>query len=108
MKKAIVIGGSMGGLTAARVLSSYFEQVTIIDRDQFPAIGEQRKGVPQGRHTHGLLASGARTLETFFPGFGEDLAKRGAIPGDIVRDSRWFFEGGCSARPTSGLNGLLV
>ena len=56
MKHAIVIGGSVGGLLAARVLAGYFERVTIVERDRFPAIGEQRRGVPQGRHTNGLLA----------------------------------------------------
>ena len=40
MRHAIVIGGSMGGLLAARVLSEYFERVTIVDRDRFPAVGE--------------------------------------------------------------------
>jgi hypothetical protein len=31
--QAIVIGGSMAGLLAARVLSEHFERVTIIERD---------------------------------------------------------------------------
>lgn len=68
MEHAIIIGGSMAGLLAARVLADHFEQVTIVDRDQFPASGEQRRGVPQGRHTHGLLASGRRALDELFPG----------------------------------------
>lgn len=47
-KHAIVIGGSMGGLLAARVLADYYERVTLVERDAFPPIGEQRRGVPQG------------------------------------------------------------
>jgi phytoene dehydrogenase-like protein len=35
-RHAIVIGGSMAGLLAARVLADYFEQVTILERDRFP------------------------------------------------------------------------
>ena len=66
---ALVLGGSIGGLLAARVLADHYEQVTLIERDMFPPLGEHRKGVPQGRHTHGLLVSGAPVLERWFPGF---------------------------------------
>src|SRR5215467_3186829 len=56
-KHAIVLGGSMAGLLASRVLSDHFERVTLIERDALPARAEQRRGVAQGRHTHGLLGS---------------------------------------------------
>jgi len=107
-KYAIVVGGSMAGLLAARVLSDHFEQVSLIERDALPARVEQRRGVPQGRHTHGLLASGGNVLEKLFPGISQALVKAGAVSGDIARDSRWFFEGACLARAASGLNGLLM
>ena len=107
-RHAIVIGGSMAGLLAARVLSDHFAQVTLIERDLLPAQVEQRRGIPQGRHTHGLLASGRNVLEELFPGISEALLKSGAVAGDIMRDSRWFFEGACLSRATSGLNGLLM
>lgn len=105
---AIVIGGSMAGLVAARVLADHYRQVTLVERDTFPATGEQRRGVPQGRHTHGLLASGRRVLDRFFPGISDDLLKGGAVPGDLTHDARWVFEGSCHTRFTSGLNGLLM
>ena len=105
---AIVMGGSMGGLLAARVLADYYQQVTILERDEFPQIGENRRGVPQGRHTHGLLASGRSVLERLFPGISDELIAAGAIAGDIVQDSRWFNEGACLARFKSGLHGLLM
>ncbi len=107
-KHAIVFGGSMAGLLAARVLSDHFGRVSLIERDRLPALAEQRRGVPQGRHTHGLLASGRDVLEKLFPGISEALLKAGAVTHDIVRDSRWFFEGACLSRPPSGLNGLLM
>jgi len=107
-KHAIVLGGSTAGLLAARVLSDHFERVSLVERDALPALAEQRPGVPQGRHTHGLLASGRNVLEGLFPGISEALLKAGAVTGDIVRDSRWFFEGACLSRPPSGLNGLLM
>jgi 2-polyprenyl-6-methoxyphenol hydroxylase-like FAD-dependent oxidoreductase len=59
-KHAIVIGASMGGLLAARALTEHYDVVTLVERDELPDADEPRKGVPQGRHTHGLLARGAR------------------------------------------------
>jgi 2-polyprenyl-6-methoxyphenol hydroxylase-like FAD-dependent oxidoreductase len=106
--QAIILGGSMAGLLAARVLSDHFGRVSLIERDALPASAEQRRGVPQGHHTHGLLASGRNVLEKLFPGISEALLKAGAITGDIVRDSRWFFEGACLSRFPSGLHGLLM
>jgi 2-polyprenyl-6-methoxyphenol hydroxylase-like FAD-dependent oxidoreductase len=105
---AIVLGASMAGLLAARVLSDHYCKVTLIERDTLPPRIEQRRGVPQGRHTHGLLASGREVLEQFFPGISRQLVAGGAVAGDIVRDARWFMEGGCLSRPTSALNGLLM
>jgi 2-polyprenyl-6-methoxyphenol hydroxylase-like FAD-dependent oxidoreductase len=107
-KHAIVIGGSMGGLLAARVLSDRYEKVTLIDRDTFPEAGQHRRGVPQSVHTHGLLASGRRILERYFSGLGQELIGLGAIEGDLLKDSRWCFEGGCLNKSSSGLHGLLV
>ena len=98
----------MAGLLAARVLSDHFERVSLVERDALPGRAEQRRGVPQGRHTHGLLASGRNVLEELFPGISGTLLKAGAVAGDIVRDSRWFFEGACLSRPASDLNGLLM
>jgi 2-polyprenyl-6-methoxyphenol hydroxylase-like FAD-dependent oxidoreductase len=105
---AIVLGRSMAGLLASRVLSDHFERVSLIERDALPARAEQRRGVPQGRHTHGLLASGHNVLENLFPGISEALVKAGAVTTDIVRDSRWFFEGARLSRPASSLHGLLM
>jgi flavin-dependent dehydrogenase len=74
----------------------------------FPPLGEHRKGVPQGRHTHGLLVSGARVLERWFPGFREELIKDGAVAGDVAAEARWFTEGACLTRFKSGLEHLLM
>ena len=77
---AIVIGGSMAGLLAARVLSEHFERVTIIERDQLVDDAQPRKGVPQGRHVHGLLAGGAALVGAYFPDLFAALAQDGAVP----------------------------
>jgi 2-polyprenyl-6-methoxyphenol hydroxylase-like FAD-dependent oxidoreductase len=70
----------MAGLLAARVLSSHFAQVTIIERDRLTEDAEPRKGVPQGRHVHSLLACGVVIMGEYFPDLFPALAKDGAIP----------------------------
>ena len=57
-RHAIVIGAGVGGLLAARALADYYDEVTVLERDDLPDANEPRKGVPQGRHAHGLLARG--------------------------------------------------
>ena len=53
---------------AARALADHYDQVTIVERDALPEFDEPRKGVPQGRHTHGLLARGREVLEALWDG----------------------------------------
>jgi 2-polyprenyl-6-methoxyphenol hydroxylase-like FAD-dependent oxidoreductase len=105
---AVVIGGSMAGLVAARVLAERFAHVTVVERDRIPEGPLPRKGVPQARHAHGLLAGGRRGLDRMFPGFSESLIARGALDGDILNDSRWFGHGVELAREPSALRGLLA
>ncbi len=85
---AVVIGGSIAGLLAARVLLDHFEQVTLIERDRLTRDAEPRKGVPQGRHVHGLLARGAIIMGEYFPDLFHTLAQDGAILVSL-EDLRW-------------------
>src|SRR3954453_12040968 len=72
---AIVLGGSVAGLLATRVLSDHLERVTLIERDELMPRPEPRKGVPQGNHLHALLARGRMIAEALLPGlFDERLA----------------------------------
>lgn len=105
---AIVVGASMGGLLAARALADYYDQVTVLERDTFPPVGEHRKGVPQGKHTHVLLARGLAVMEAFFPELTAQLVAQGAIHDDIMGVVRWFHEGGYHCRFNSGLLGLGI
>lgn len=43
-RHALVIGGALAGLFAARVLVDHFDQMTILDRDRFPATPEHWPG----------------------------------------------------------------
>lgn len=91
--RCVVLGTSLGGLFAARALSDFFERVTLVERDRLPAGFEQRKGVPQGRHTRGLLSAGYRVIEDFFPGISEELLAAAALTGDALADSRYCIGG---------------
>jgi 2-polyprenyl-6-methoxyphenol hydroxylase-like FAD-dependent oxidoreductase len=105
---AIVIGGSISGLVVARVLSAHFDRVTVYDRDTLPSAVENRRAVPQGRHGHGLLASGLRGLKALFPALERQLIDGGAVPGDVIGDIRWFQHGYYKAKFQSGFDGLLL
>lgn len=105
---AIVIGGSMAGLLAARVLADSYRRVTLVERDSLGGAIECRRGVPQGRHTHGLLAGGRQALEKLFPGISGQLLAAGAVSGDIIGESRWFLEGSYHCRFASDLIGFLT
>jgi 2-polyprenyl-6-methoxyphenol hydroxylase-like FAD-dependent oxidoreductase len=76
-ERAVVLGASMCGLLAARVLSDFFRTVTVVDRDALPDDPAHRRGVPQGRHTHALLARGAQVIEELFPGILDELVADG-------------------------------
>lgn len=67
----------MAGLAAARVLSDHYREVVLVERDELEEVPGHRRGVPQGRHTHGLLGSGRTIWEAFFPGLFEDLLRAG-------------------------------
>jgi 2-polyprenyl-6-methoxyphenol hydroxylase-like FAD-dependent oxidoreductase len=77
-RHVLVIGGSLAGLFAARVLADFFEKITILDRDVFPLRPDHRKGVPQSYHAHALLPTAFPILERLFPGIMNDLCKDGA------------------------------
>jgi 2-polyprenyl-6-methoxyphenol hydroxylase-like FAD-dependent oxidoreductase len=107
-ERAAVLGASMAGLVAARVLSERFARVTLVDRDRLPAGAEDRVGVPQGRHVHGLLCGGTRVLEGLMPGLTADLEAEGAVTGDPGEDCRWFNGGVYACRAPTGLEGIAV
>jgi 2-polyprenyl-6-methoxyphenol hydroxylase-like FAD-dependent oxidoreductase len=105
---AIVIGASVAGLLAARVLSPHFRRVVLLERDLLPADPSHRKGAPQSQHAHGLLAEGRQILERLFPGITDALLTRGARLADITRDVIWHVQGNPHARFASGICGLLA
>lgn len=91
--RAVVLGGGMGGLLATRVLTEFFAEVVLVDRDRLVGVTSARRGVPQGRHAHGLVARGHQILESLFPGLTDQLIGAGIEPGDLNGDIRWYFNG---------------
>jgi 2-polyprenyl-6-methoxyphenol hydroxylase-like FAD-dependent oxidoreductase len=105
-RRAVVAGGSLTGLIAARVLASHFDEVVLVERDRFPDGAEWRKGVPQARHVHVLLKQGERLVGEYFPGICDELVRDGAFRVDMAGDTRWLHFGDWKARFPSGMTML--
>ncbi len=73
----MVIGASIAGLCAARVLSDFYDEVTLYERDDLPDGPANRAAVPQGRHVHLLMARGAAEFDGLFPGLLDDMTAAG-------------------------------
>ena len=95
---AVVIGGSMAGLLAARALADHFDRVTVLERDRLPDGPDARKGTPQARHIHVLLTAGRRALERLFPGLMAELVAAGAADYDAINDFEWIAAAGRAMR----------
>ncbi|MDE1804261.1 MAG: FAD-dependent monooxygenase [Candidatus Micrarchaeota archaeon] len=72
-KTAVVMGASIAGLFAARILKDYFDKVIVIDKDTLHTLPLIRKHVPQANHVHIFLAKGQQITNQLFPGFGKQL-----------------------------------
>jgi 2-polyprenyl-6-methoxyphenol hydroxylase-like FAD-dependent oxidoreductase len=104
--RAVVLGASLAGLLAARVLADAYAKVTVIDRDQLPQTPMNRRGVPHGRHAHGLLTGGQQALEELFPGLTAELVAHGAPVGDMLANGRWYLNGHRLRQAHAGLVAL--
>ena len=105
---AVVIGASIAGLLAARALSEVFSLVTVFDRDVLPDEPGIRRGAPQGRQAHALLARGADALDQLFPGFVAEMIASGAVAGDPQRDFHWYLDGYLLCPAASGLTNIAL
>src|SRR6185437_4960449 len=100
---AVVLGASMAGLLAARLLADAYHDVTLVERDALSGVPEPRRAVPQGPHIHGLLAKGQQALEELFPGFTKELAASGVPVGDFGTSLSWYFKGRMIKKTETGL-----
>ncbi|HEX6248665.1 MAG TPA: hypothetical protein VFZ64_12410 [Nocardioidaceae bacterium] len=111
---AVVLGASMSGLLAARVLAEHFEQVTVVERDLLDRDGGVRRGVPQAHHAHVLLPRGAQILESLFPGLLQELVDAGVPWSDsldqmhmVANGHRFFHEHGAHGTRRPAGSGML-
>ena len=100
---AVVIGGSLAGMCAARVLSDVVDTVTVVERDAYRAAKDFRPGIPQARHVHNLLARGLREFDAFCPGFERRMRERGAVAIETGWDVATRWPTGWSPRSHTGL-----
>ncbi len=103
LEKAIIVGGGIAGLLAAHVLSDYFKEVVLIEKDEYKENGKIRQGTPQANHVHILLVKGKEILEDFFPELEKDLLKKGAKKIDFLNDSRYRLPSGWAPKFDSGI-----
>ncbi|MGH9940744.1 MAG: NAD(P)/FAD-dependent oxidoreductase [Pyrinomonadaceae bacterium] len=103
---ALVIGGSLAGLLAARVLADHFDRVTIVERDDYPPGPAPRRGVPQARHVHALMRRGQLLLDELFPGLPGQLVAAGALVLDSAREMAMLTPAGWAVRFPSDLSML--
>lgn len=98
---AVVIGGSIAGLTCAQVLTAHYRSVVVIDRDELPAQPQHRRGTPQSRHVHALLPGGRTAIESIVPGFTEEVVRGGGLLDDYIhRVDRYLRSGRVASRPS--------
>lgn len=85
---AVVIGGSIGGIAAAKVLTETFDNVIVLEKDGPHSRREGRPGAAQGWHLHHLLTAGQIELDRIFPGIVDDMVTEGAFKVDMAAQYR--------------------
>ncbi|HVE86379.1 MAG TPA: hypothetical protein VND93_26165 [Myxococcales bacterium] len=106
-ERAVVIGGSIAGLLAARVLSGHYRDVTILEQDRLERGPTVRKGTPQAQHLHGLLHRGAVYVERLFPGIFREIQADGGLTAEMGPDFLYYQFGVLKPRVPTGLIGQL-
>jgi NAD(P)H-flavin reductase/ferredoxin/2-polyprenyl-6-methoxyphenol hydroxylase-like FAD-dependent oxidoreductase len=100
---AVVIGGSIVGMAAAKVLTETFERVIVIEKDPVHRKREGRTGAAQGWHLHHLLIAGQRQLSSIFPGIIDDMVAAGAFRVDMGESYRIMLAGSWKKAGRSGV-----
>jgi 2-polyprenyl-6-methoxyphenol hydroxylase-like FAD-dependent oxidoreductase len=75
---ACVLGGSIAGLLAARVLADRARRVVVLESDDISTATGSRTGVPQDQQVHTLLPAGQQWVERWLPGITKEAQARGA------------------------------
>lgn len=100
---AVVVGGSIGGIAAAQVLSERFERVIVLEQDTRHDRWEGRPGAAQGHHLHHLLIAGQQEAERIFPGIIDDMVREGAFKVDMAQQYHLRLAGSWKKRCNSDI-----
>lgn len=100
--RAIVLGASISGLLAGRVLSDFFEEVILLDKEALDSGKEPRKAVPQGNHIHAILTPAVKIIQRFLPKLIDELTVGGAHVFDGGKDWRFHVHGNFLANGETG------
>ena len=65
-----------------------------------------RRGVPQGRHLHGLLPRRRQALDGLFPGLVDEMVSEGAPRAEFLSEVRLVFSGHQLARDKAGVSSI--
>lgn len=102
--RAVVIGGSIAGLLAARVLSEHVDEVVILEKDDLPDKPAPRRGTPHSAQLHSIHQRGVEIINELFPDLTLDFDSCGMLPSDLGADMRWFFFGEWMPRIHAGVS----
>lgn len=105
---AIVVGASMAGMMAARVLTEHYRRVVLIERDLPGERIEARKGLPAARHVHALLPSGLAVLTRRFPGLLSALRPHRIVESDLGLLNCWYAHGGLKQQTAIGVDAVTM
>ncbi len=100
--RAVVLGGSIAGLFAARVLADVYDEVVVVDRDELVGVETPRRSRPQGKHINAMHVRGRVVMEQLFPGITEELIADECPAGDFAGSVRWYFKGKAIKREDIG------
>jgi 2-polyprenyl-6-methoxyphenol hydroxylase-like FAD-dependent oxidoreductase len=94
MKAALVLGGSIAGLIAARVLADHADEVWIVEPDLLEDGPVIRRGAPHSSQAHNLLGKGRTVIEQLMPGILRQMVREG---GQLINSgpggAQWFLNG---------------
>ncbi len=100
---AVVIGGSIAGMAAAKVLAAHCDRVIVLEKDRDHGRTDGRPGAAQGWHLHHLLMAGQRALDSMFPGIIDDMVAAGALRVDMGEQYRIMLAGSWKKAGRSGI-----
>ena len=78
-QRAVVVGASIAGMLAARVVAAHVDEVVVLDRDEIGEVPAPRRMTPQSHHVHMLLKGGDNAINRLVPGFHDAIEQAGSL-----------------------------